>query len=781
MALGQSADILFKIKADTDQAQARIGAFKRDLKGLEDAEKDQLAPLQNIAALTGVSANSFNVAAQAATVFTRVLAAQLTAIAGAVTGLFALAKVASDAGSELYDAQAKTGLTAATLSTLKLAADSAGSSFDGVTTSVAKLNVLIGQANLGNEKAIATLDQYGIKSRDLNGALEEAIKLINDEADETKQAAAAKDLFKDKTGSVLPIIKQLGGDLKNAEKEAERLGTTLTESDIQAADNFGDTLTQLTSQVKVAAERFALTFAPAITSAMAAVSSALANNQDIARIWGQSLYDVMWTVQKAWTAGGNAISGILDFIGIKFTRSADTARIWAEAILAAINPVLAIASRLGAIFNKDAGAGMGGQFNPDAGIPSVVAGGNGGGTGKGGGGGPSGPSDLDKAKDANAEYLKDVKQTVAEALSENERLFAEKLRLEEDFIDEKNRMNQFEIIEEIRVTKELLLIASITADERIQIEREVARLESQLRTEQNKQEKQAAEDRVDAIEQAAKEIVEWEEWLEKKRKEIRDRERKKANDGAKTELTDSEKEAIRLKNESNLSILGDSVLSIRNGAGNLENTFKPILPVLQLAGQALNQFAQGIGNVVQNFILMGSAGPNAMKKLVASVLAGVSAQAAVISIMELAYGIAALTPWGLAIYGNPANHFKASALMAAVAVGTGVIGRGVAGNSFQDGGSAGGSGSGSDANAGNRPGLVFTTAFKGFEEKVSAAMDGVSDAVNRFNQKFGIASPSDVVMAGAGGASSAIFSATLDAVQNDGSLAIEFQRKIGNY
>lgn len=96
-------------------------------------------------------------------------------------------------------------------------------------------------------------------------------------------------------------------------------------------------------------------------------------------------------------------------------------------------------------------------------------------------------------------------------------------------------------------------------------------------------------------------------------------------------------------------------------------------------GAAVNGLAQGIGGLVQNWVLLGATGPNAMKKLVASVLAGVAAQSAVLAIFELARGFAAL-------FFNPAEavaHFQAAALFGSIAVGTAIAGRAVAGDSFK--------------------------------------------------------------------------------------------------
>lgn len=99
-------------------------------------------------------------------------------------------------------------------------------------------------------------------------------------------------------------------------------------------------------------------------------------------------------------------------------------------------------------------------------------------------------------------------------------------------------------------------------------------------------------------------------------------------------------------------------------------------------GAVVNQLASGIGSLVQNFVLLGANGPNAFRKLIATVLAGVAAQAATLAIMETAYGIAALTPWGAAVYGAAPLHFKSAALFASIALVTGLAGRGAASGLF---------------------------------------------------------------------------------------------------
>src|SRR5678816_1056720 len=59
-------------------------------------------------------------------------------------------------------------------------------------------------------------------------------------------------------------------------------------------------------------------------------------------------------------------------------------------------------------------------------------------------------------------------------------------------------------------------------------------------------------------------------------------------------------------------------------------------------------------------------------------------------------GIAALTPWGAAVYGPAPLHFKSAALFGSIALVAGVAGRGVAGGAFsQNASPAGGGGTAS--------------------------------------------------------------------------------------
>lgn len=118
-----------------------------------------------------------------------------------------------------------------------------------------------------------------------------------------------------------------------------------------------------------------------------------------------------------------------------------------------------------------------------------------------------------------------------------------------------------------------------------------------------------------------------------------------------------------------------------SGTGALAGLKDGFKEVKDMGKAALSGMASGVGNIVQDFVMLGETGPAALKKVTAQVLASASAEAATLAIMETAKGFATM-------FTNPAEsagHFAAAGLFAAVAVGTGLAGRGLAGKSDKGG------------------------------------------------------------------------------------------------
>jgi len=207
--------------------------------------------------------------------------------------------------------------------------------------------------------------------------------------------------------------------------------------------------------------------------------------------------------------------------------------------------------------------------------------------------------------------------------------------------------------------------------------------------------------------------------------------------------------------------LGLDVNLIRGEADILKGTFNQIG---QMGGQAIGQMAQGVGSLVENWVLYGSVGPDAIKKMTASILGGLAAEATVQAIMELARGFAALanplTAW------QAPFHFKSAAIFGMVAGGAAIAGRAIAGDSFSQGGGGGassGSGSGNDYSNQQPYRRASNTAYMSGRDNAIARLAG---AVWALEQKITGMRPGDVLAAGAKQRPGVIGQATLSDLQS---------------
>jgi hypothetical protein len=186
--------------------------------------------------------------------------------------------------------------------------------------------------------------------------------------------------------------------------------------------------------------------------------------------------------------------------------------------------------------------------------------------------------------------------------------------------------------------------------------------------------------------------------------------------------------------------------------------------------------------MIESWVLLGDQANVSMKKMVASVLAGVAAQAATLSIFHVAMGIAALTPWGAAMYGSPAMHFKAAALWGAVAVGTALAGRALAG----DAGKAGGSGSSPSAGASRSSSSGLTPisrqnelTFASGGPREGNAFQQAAAAIERLEAKIAAMRPGDVVTVGVKQSPGVIGEAVSRDINRNSSIGAKIARNIG--
>lgn len=814
MAFGSdSISLIFKAKGDTEDAQKAFKEFREEIKKA-DKEAKEASGFQKIAHDAGLSSdqfltlkNSLGLAAGGFSAIAAVMAAEVAIAVKVTSTLWDMAVSASEAGSKIWDAQQKTGLAAATLSTLRGAAELAGSSLENVTASTAKFARLLGEAQAGNEKAQETLRQLGVTSYDLDTALSQVSQTIHNAKDGTEQLTLAQQAFGRSGADMIPVIKQFGGDLEAATKEAERLGITLSESDIKAADDFGDTLGTLNDQVSVAAQRFALEFAPEITRAMQIASEMLADNQDVIRAWGGVVADVIRGAVDVFQWARGAIKVALDAIGIHFATSAAEIQAWARAILFAINPVLAALYEIGRSGQKGETAVPVSGVREGVGMAKLPTLRTGGGGGRAGGGRAGGGRASASPKDDADRRAKEAFRTAVEEMRRQLQLFeaevntalanatldlAQGLLQEAEYNDKRRQFaedvarKKLELLEQERQAAITYGQSTVDIDNRIAVQREaiaalVANNAAQNRNEEVKAELDKAKkleaiagkanaDRTKAekaaLDQYRKDEVaslrerikslktnsdeqmalryQLSEFLKQIAKDEYEAEKAqidallaaKVDDIKRTTADEKERkdaiDAVTAAYEAQLDVLkrirdqkdadadkenAHQVTAPAQGAlqdliGNWD-TFKAQVEAAPsmgdnlkaLAGMmtgAFRQMASAVGSLVQQWVLYGDAGPHAMRKMLAAVLASLAAEAAVRAVFELAMGFAALVL-------NPAaatKHFIAAALFGSIAGVSAIAGRAVAGDTFKQEtsnayGSAG-SASGSGRNTGGQ-------------------------------------------------------------------------------
>lgn len=161
-----------------------------------------------------------------------------------------------------------------------------------------------------------------------------------------------------------------------------------------------------------------------------------------------------------------------------------------------------------------------------------------------------------------------------------------------------------------------------------------------------------------------------------------------------------------------------------------------------LTSGAIQQFTQGVGAMVESWVLYGELGPDALRKMTAQVLASLAAEAAAKALYYTAEGIASL-------FFAPemaAGFFAAAAIMAAIAGGAALAGRAIAGDSFKkdkQGGSSGhSSGSSNKQETPDPYSRVSSTAFYSGRD---LAIDRLAKAVDGLQERITSMKPGEVL------------------------------------
>ena len=178
----------------------------------------------------------------------------LAAIGSVLTvGAFAgMVRSVADAGDQLQKLSTKTGAAVEELSKLQYAASLSDVSNEDLSTSLGRLNKVLGEAADGSKQATEALARFGIAPGALNAsqAFEVIADRVKNTGDQTKIASAMNDIFGRSWDKLVPMIKGGSEGLRDAGDELERMGGVLSGDLAKASEQFNDNITRLNTQLE---------------------------------------------------------------------------------------------------------------------------------------------------------------------------------------------------------------------------------------------------------------------------------------------------------------------------------------------------------------------------------------------------------------------------------------------------------------------------------------------------------------------------------------------------
>lgn len=266
--MAMNMDALLRIKADV-QGENNIRRLGNSLQGLQGQTKN---------------------AAMAFTSLKGAIGGFAAAIAGSaiVGGLTAIVKKSIDAGDELFNLQAKTGVAANALIGIGNAAKLADVDVGTLGKGLTKLNINLVKAAEGNEDLARKFAALGINVKDANGQVipaDKALKQIADRfadmPDGAQKAAAAVALFGKSGTELIPL-------LNDGAASMEKFTYKVSEDFAARSDLFNDTITEF----GIKTQGFGLELTDALLPALQSILEVFGDLFDTKQDW-TALFDVI--------------------------------------------------------------------------------------------------------------------------------------------------------------------------------------------------------------------------------------------------------------------------------------------------------------------------------------------------------------------------------------------------------------------------------------------------------------------------------------------------------
>lgn len=175
------------------------------------------------------------------------------------------------AAGEIQDVAMQTGLSTEAVQRYQYACDMIGVSFDTVASSQAKMIRSMADVQSGSETAAATWNQLGIEVMNADGSLRDAqevflevIDVLGQIENATQRDAVSMEIFGRSAQDLNPLIVQGTDAFQALCDEASKVGTVLTDVQLEALAGVDDALIRFNERLNAGEQAMALKFTPAL-------------------------------------------------------------------------------------------------------------------------------------------------------------------------------------------------------------------------------------------------------------------------------------------------------------------------------------------------------------------------------------------------------------------------------------------------------------------------------------------------------------------------------------
>ena len=278
----------------TDRTQSALNSAQRGLGGLQKSAVAASSALKSAFGIIGVAA----------------------------VGAFVVR--VSQAADQLQDLADNIGVSASSLSTLKLAAAQSGTSLDAVALAMQKMSQTIGDAASGSKQAQQAFSTLGINVREIaNLRPDEAFSRVADAISRIenpyRRAAAAQDIFGKGSKDLQALLKEGSAALTESRAQLESHGAALSDIDISRIAAMNDQFAAQSTIVGNLATKMLANFAPAIDVAVGAFSALMESMGGSDRV-GRALGVTFIAFMKAVQSAGSGILSVFELIRSVITK-----------------------------------------------------------------------------------------------------------------------------------------------------------------------------------------------------------------------------------------------------------------------------------------------------------------------------------------------------------------------------------------------------------------------------------------------------------------------------